>query len=81
MSEHKFSEEEKEAFFEQHFDYEAEDAVNQKIANHIFTESSAKVLELTEQLSNGEVVDEPTFVFELSKMILAHEYQENFKGR
>lgn len=81
MLKYEFTAEEREAFFEQHFDYESEDAINKEIADQIFVESSAQVMDLTERLSNGEVIDEPTFVLELSKMILAHEYQEIFNRR
>lgn len=73
-----FSREEHEAFFERHFDYDAEDVENKALAEKIYRNSSAKVKELTQQLIDGEVVDEPTFVFELSNMILAHEYQNKF---
>lgn len=73
-----FSGEEREAFFERHFDYEAEDAENRAAAERVFTESSAKVTTLTEQLVDGEVVDEKMFVRELSNMILANEYRNKF---
>lgn len=73
-----FSQEEREAFFEQHFDYEADDAENKEIADRIFAESQTEVRELTERLSDGEAIDEPTFVLQLSNMILAHEYRKIF---
>ena len=73
-----FSKEEQEAFFERHFDYDAEDEENKALAENLYQKSSAKVKELTQQLIDGEVVDEPTFVLELSNMILAHEYQNKF---
>ena len=73
-----FSDEEREAFFEQHFDCEAENSLNKEVAERIFKESEEKVTLLTEQLGNGELVDEPTMVFELSNMILANKYRKIF---
>ena len=75
---YEFSVEEREAFFERHFDYEAEDAENKAVAERIYAESSAKVNALTEQLTDGEVVDENAFVLELKNMILANEYRNKF---
>ena len=75
---HEFSNEEREAFFEKYFDYEAEDAENKAVAERIYAESSAKVAALTEQLTDGEVVDEKAFVLELQTLILANEYRNKF---
>lgn len=75
---HEFTNEEREAFFERHFDYESEDAENKAVADQVFEKNAVKVREMTEQLSDGEAVDEPTFVLALSNMILAHEYQKKF---
>lgn len=78
MVKHEFSQEEKEAFFEQHFDYEADAAENKEIADRIFYESQMNVRQMTERLSDGEAIDEPTFVLQISNLILAHEYQKSF---
>ena len=73
-----FSKEEREAFFERHFEYDAEDEENRAVAEQLYSDSTKKVRTLTQQLIDGEVVDEPTFVFELSNLILAHEYRKLF---
>ena len=75
---YEFSNEERETFFERHFDYEAEDAENKTAAECIYEKSRERVASLTEQLIDGEVVDEQAFSLELKNLILSHEYRNKF---
>lgn len=68
-----FSAGEKEAFFEQNFDYDAEDEETILRAQQIVEDSREEVSALVEMLSDGEMIDEPTLIFNIERLFLAKE--------
>lgn len=75
---YQFSDEEREAFFEQNFDYDDDSANNLIKANNVFLTSYCNVADLAVMISDGEVIDESTLILELSKLILSCQFRKDF---